>query len=73
MKTTYKKIISVEGEKTFIPYKGPIFPIIERYLGSLASGMTYIGAKNMNSLIGKADFIEITNSGIEESKANGCI
>jgi len=68
-----KKIISVEGEKTFIPYKGSINPIIEKYLGSLASGMTYIGAKNMNSLIGKADFIEITNSGLEESRANGVI
>jgi len=68
-----KKIISIEGEKTLIPYKGSIFPIIEKYLGSLASGMTYIGAKDMKSLIGKADFIEITNSGIEESKANGVL
>ncbi|MCL5018240.1 MAG: IMP dehydrogenase [Candidatus Pacearchaeota archaeon] len=68
-----KKIISIEGEKTFIPYKGPLSPIIEKYLGSLASGMTYIGARNMNSIIGKADFIEITNSGREESKANGVL
>lgn len=68
-----KKIISVEGEKTLIKYKGSIFPIIEKYLGSLASGMTYIGAKDMNSIIGKADFIEITNSGIEESRANGVL
>jgi IMP dehydrogenase/GMP reductase len=34
--------------------------------------MTYIGAKDMKGLIGKADFIEITNSGIEESRAHGC-
>jgi IMP dehydrogenase len=67
-----RKIISIEGEKTLIPYIGPIAPIIELYLGSLASGMTYIGAKDMKGLIGKADFIEITNSGIEESRAHGC-
>jgi len=66
-----REIISVEGEKTLIPYKGPISPIIKKYLGALASGMTYIGAKNMAGLVGKADFIEITNSGFEESKANG--
>ncbi len=68
-----KKIINVEGEKTLIPYKGSIYTIIEEYLGAIKSGMTYIGARNMNSLIGKADFIEITNSGIEESKANGVL
>ena len=66
-----KKVISVEGEKSLIPYKGPIKPIIEKFLGGLASGMTYMGAKEMKNLIGKADFIEITTSGQYESKANG--
>jgi len=66
-----KEVISVEGEQTLAPYKGPISPIIKKYLGALASGMTYLGAKSMKNLIGKADFIEITNSGIEESRANG--
>lgn len=68
-----KKIINVEGEKTLIPYKGSISPIIEEYLGALASGMTYLGAREMKDIIGKADFIEMTNSGIEESRANGLI
>jgi len=66
-----KKIINVEGEKTLIPYKGPIAPIIEEYLGALASGMTYFGAKEMKNIIGKADFIEMTNSGMRESEAHG--
>jgi len=66
-----KKIINVEGEKTLIPYKGSIVPIIEEYLGALASGMTYLGAREMKNLIGKADFIEITNQGIKESGAHG--
>jgi IMP dehydrogenase len=68
-----ENVISIEGEQTFSPYKGPISPIIKKYTGALASGMTYIGARTMKNLIGKADFIEITNSGIEESKANGVL
>lgn len=68
---TQKEIISVEGEKTLIPYKGPIEPIVKRYLGGLASGMTYIGAKNMESLIGKVDFVEISSAGYRESIAHG--
>ena len=66
-----RKIINIEGEKTLIPYKGPIAPIIEEYLGALASGMTYLGAREMKNITGKADFIQITNSGIKESIANG--
>lgn len=65
------EVISIEGEKTLIPYKGSIKPIIKEFLGGLASGMTYIGARKMENLIGKADFIEITNAGIEENRANG--
>jgi len=66
-----KEIISVEGEKILVPCKGPIEPIIRDYLGSLASGMTYIGAKEIKDLVGKADFIEISSAGFEESIAHG--
>lgn len=66
-----KEIISIEGEKTLIPYKGAIKPIIKKFLGGLASAMTYVGAKNMESFIGKADFIEISPAGLEESHAHG--
>lgn len=68
---TKNEIISIEGEKTLIPYKGPIEPIIKKYLGGLASAMTYIGAKEMDSFIGKVDFIEISAAGYKESTAHG--
>lgn len=64
-------VISVEGEQTLVPYKGPIKEIIHKSLGSLASGMTYIGAKEMKNLIGKADFIEISSIGQEKNGAHG--
>jgi IMP dehydrogenase len=63
--------ISVEGEKTNIECKGPIKPIIEKYLGGLASGMTYVGAHDLEKLKGKADFIKMSSAGYNESIAHG--
>ena len=67
-----KEILNIEGEKTIIEYKGPIEPIIKKFLSALSSGMTYVGAREMKNLVGKADFIQITNSGIRESKVYEC-
>ena len=33
--------------------------------------MTYVGAREIKNLIGKADFIEISPAGFEESIAHG--
>jgi len=65
------EIISIEGEKTLIPYKGPVKEVVKKYLGGLASGMTYVGALDMTSFIGKVDFIEISSAGHRESVAHG--
>ena len=61
--------IFVEGEQILIPYKGTIKKIIEQYLGGIASGMTYMGSKDIESAVGKADFIEITSKGYEKNGA----
>lgn len=66
-----KEVVHVEGEMTKVAYKGPVAPIVNRLLGGLASGMTYVGAKNIESLKGKADFIEISDAGYSESIAHG--
>jgi len=62
--------VHVEGEATLIPCRGPIAKIINRYLGGLASGMTYVGAETIEELKGKADFIEISSAGYAESVAH---
>ena len=67
---TKDEIISIEGEKTYVPYKGPVKNVVKKFLGGLASGTTYMGAKKMNEIIGKADFIEISNAGLKESKTH---
>jgi len=66
-----EEIISIEGEMTLVPYKGPAEPIIDKILGGLASGMTYVGALEIEKLKGKADFIEISQAGYQESIAHG--
>lgn len=67
----FKEVVHVEGEMTKIKYKGPVAPIVNKLLGGLASGMTYVGAKNIESLKGKADFVEISPAGYAESIAHG--
>ncbi|MFA7377325.1 MAG: IMP dehydrogenase [Patescibacteria group bacterium] len=65
------EVVHVEGEMTKIKYKGSIRPIINKLLGGLASGMTYTGSKTIEALKGKADFIEISSAGYNESVAHG--
>ena len=64
-----KPKIFVEGEQILLPYKGTIKEIIEQYIGGISSGMTYLGAKEMENAIGKADFVEITSKGYEKNGA----
>lgn len=74
LKLDGKKIeedVHVEGEMTLVLAKGPVVNIVHKFLGGLASGMTYVGAANIESLRGKADFIEITSAGYGESVAHG--
>jgi IMP dehydrogenase len=67
---SHDEIISVEGDQALLEYKGQIEPIIKRFLGGLASGMTYVGADNIEKLCGKADFIQMTSAGRKESNSN---
>jgi len=65
------KEIYVEGVQTVTPLQGNVGEVVREYLKGLASGMTYMDAKNMDEIIGKADFIQITSAGRKESHAHG--
>lgn len=65
------EIISVEGEKTIVECKGSVENVVNKFIGGLASGMTYIGAKNIDEIKGRVDFIEISSAGMFESIAHG--
>lgn len=53
---------SSEGREVLIPYKGPISETIRDIKGSIASTMTYIGAKRLKDIPKCATFVRVNNT-----------
>jgi len=51
---------SSEGRETKVPYRGPIETTIQDILGSIASTMTYIGARKLKDIPKCATFVRVT-------------
>lgn len=66
-------IVHVEGVEAMVPYKGPVRNIVEDLCAGIRSGYTYSGAKNVKELWKKAQFIQITSAGYNESRAHDVI
>ena len=62
-----------EGVSSVIPYKGEIAGVVYYLVGGLRSGMSYVGAADIEELVAKADFHRITNAGIVESDPHDVI
>ena len=56
-----------EGIEGMVPYRGTVSFNIHQLLGGLKSGMGYIGAKNLEELRKRAEFIKITHAGYKEN------
>ena len=56
-----------EGIEGRVAYKGDVADVIFQMVGGLRSGMGYCGAPDIQSLIDKAQFVQITNAGLRES------
>ena len=56
-----------EGVVGRVPYKGDLLESIHQFIGGIRSGMGYCGTKNINELKEKAQFIQITGAGLQES------
>ncbi|MGK5091036.1 IMP dehydrogenase [Deltaproteobacteria bacterium TL4] len=56
-----------EGVEAVVPYRGSIQEIIYQLVGGLRSALSYGGALNLRELQEKAEFIEITPAGLQES------
>lgn len=52
-----------EGIEARVEYKGDVSDTIFQLIGGLRSGMGYVGARNIDELINKAQFVQMTNSG----------
>lgn len=62
-----------EGIEGKVPYCGPISSMIYQLIGGLRSGMGYVGAKNIQELHKKAQFVQITPAGLKESHVHDVI
>jgi IMP dehydrogenase len=56
-----------EGIEGKVPYRGHASGIIHQLIGGLKSGMGYVGARNIEELQAKAQFVQITSQGLRES------
>ncbi|KDA01307.1 IMP dehydrogenase [Hyphomonas oceanitis] len=56
-----------EGIEGQVPFKGPIGPILHQMVGGLRAAMGYVGAKDIDELHKKAEFVQITGAGLSES------
>ena len=56
-----------EGIEGQVPFKGPVGPILHQMVGGLRAAMGYVGAKDIAELHQKAEFVQITGAGLQES------
>ena len=64
--TAVEKLVP-EGIEGRVPYKGQLGGYVYQLIGGLRHGMGYCGAKNINELRTKAEFIRATSAGLQES------
>lgn len=63
--------VFVEGVATLVDYKGPVEEVIKGVLKGVQSGFSYCGARTIQEMHEKAEFIQITASAWEESLSRG--
>ncbi len=56
-----------EGVEGRVPYKGTALAVIHQLMGGLRASMGYLGCATIADMHQKAEFVEITSSGIRES------
>lgn len=63
--------MAAEGESRWIACKGSAVQIIDELTGGVRSGMTYLNAQTIAEINQNARFIEMTSSGMIESRPHG--
>ncbi len=56
-----------EGVEGRVPYKGSVLAVIHQLMGGLRASMGYLGCADIATMHTKAEFVEISSSGIRES------
>jgi IMP dehydrogenase len=50
-----------------VPYKGSVISVIHQLMGGLRASMGYVGARTIDEMRKKANFVKITSAGMRES------
>ncbi len=64
---TERRKLVPEGIEGRVPYKGPVADTLFQLVGGLRSGMGYCGAKDVDELRTRAEFVRMTAGGLRES------
>jgi IMP dehydrogenase len=56
-----------EGVEGQVPYKGAVATVLHQLAGGLRAAMGYVGAKDLQQLHEKAEFVRISGAGMRES------
>lgn len=57
---------NVEGISTWIPEEGTVAEILDKLEGGIRAGFSYCGARNIQELHQKAEFVQVTHNGYAE-------
>ena len=60
-----------EGVEGKVPYRGPLYQIVQQLVGGLRASLGYTGSKNLNQFRNKVKIIKITSAGLSESHVHG--
>lgn len=61
-------VSGVEGVSTTVPYRGSVNNIINDFRGGISSALSYSGEENLTDFYYNSKYVQITSSGIAESK-----
>ena len=62
-----------EGVEGQVPYKGPAGTVVHQIIGGLRAAMGYTGCPTIGDFHQRAEFVRITNAGINESHVHGVL
>lgn len=65
------KGMAAEGVDTMVPCKGSVADVVSELTGGLRSGMTYLGVDNIAAMMEVGLFMEMSASGMTESRPHG--
>jgi IMP dehydrogenase len=57
-----------EGIESYVPYKGSVVEVLDRYIKALRKSMSYVGSSSIPAHQTETRFFQITNAGIRESR-----